>query len=261
MADTEKNYPPEQADIQAAYFKTPAGEIYYQQYGSGTPLLLLHGYGGCIRNWQPFTGELAKRYRLVLVDLRGHGHSSSTEEPFTHRAAALDVMLLLEALGIERCSAMGMSTGGMVLLHLASAKPEIFGKLVLISATTHFPDQARAIMRRASMDTVPREVREMYLVCAERGELQVRKLIEDFNALGDNYDDMDFDQEKLSAVLAPTLIIHGERDNFFPVEIANNLNRWISGSELWLIAGGEHVPVFDLKFPFISRVLQFLERP
>src|SRR3954470_15263029 len=95
-------------------------EMYYEEHGSGSPLVLLHGFGGCTQNWQPFIGALAERHRLILVDLRGHGHSTNPASTFTHRQAAIDVFLLLDHLGIDRFSAMGMSSGGMTLLHMAS---------------------------------------------------------------------------------------------------------------------------------------------
>ncbi len=233
-------------------------EMYYEEYGAGKTLVLLHGFGGCTQNWHPFIDKLAEHYRLILVDLRGHGHSTNPENKFTHREAANDVFHLLDKLGIDHFSAMGMSTGGMTLLHMATAQPKRIDAMVLISATTHFPDQARAIMRRASFNTMPKEVQEMYRECAKRGDEQIGQLIAQFNAFHENYDDMNFTTENLSTITARTLVVHGDRDNFFPVEIAENLKNSIPEAELWIIPYGEHVPIYDFKVPFISTALQFL---
>jgi pimeloyl-ACP methyl ester carboxylesterase len=233
--------------------------MYYEEYGVGKPLVLLHGFGGCTQNWHPFTAELAERHRLIVVDLRGHGHSTNPEKKFTHRQAANDVFLLLEKLEVDRFSAMGMSTGGMTLLHMATSQPKRIGSMVLISATTHFPEQARAIMRRASFGTMPEEVREMYRECAKRGDEQVRELIAQFNALHANYDDMNFTAESLSTITARTLVVHGDRDGFFPVEIPVNIYRSISEAALWIIPGGDHVPIYDAAVPFTSTALRFLD--
>lgn len=234
-------------------------EMYYEEYGAGKPLVLLHGFGGCVQNWHPFIAELSERYRLILVDLRGHGHSTNPENKFTHREAANDVFLLLEKLGVDQFSAMGMSSGGMTLLHMATIQPKRIDSMVLISATTHFPDQARAIMRRASFGTMPQPVREMYRECAKRGDEQIRQLIAQFNALHENYDDMNFTAQSLSAITARTLIVHGERDNFFPVEIPVSMHRAIPDTALWIIPGGDHVPIFDSKVPFTATALRFLD--
>jgi pimeloyl-ACP methyl ester carboxylesterase len=234
-------------------------DMYYEEYGAGKPLLLLHGFGGCTQNWHAFTDRLSEQHRLIVVDLRGHGHSTNPENKFTHREAANDVFHLLDKLGIGQCSAMGMSTGGMALLHMATSQPGRIDAMVLISATSYFPEQARSIMRRASFDTIPREVREMYQECAKRGDEQIRQLITQFNALHANDDDMNFTAEILSGISARTLVVHGDRDNFFPVEIAVQLYRAIPEAALWIVPGGDHVPIFDPMVPFAETALKFLD--
>jgi pimeloyl-ACP methyl ester carboxylesterase len=235
-------------------------ELYYEERGAGEPLVLLHGFGGCGRNWNPFTAELAARHRLILVDLRGHGHSTNPAGTFTHRQAAADVLALLDQLGVGRFSAMGMSTGGMALLHMATRQAGRIDAMVLISATSHFPDQARAIMRNSSFERMPRPVQDMYRECAPRGDEQVRQLIAQFNAFHDNRDDMNFTAESLSAIAARTLIVHGDRDRFFPVEIAVSLYRSIPDAALWIVPGGDHVPIYDPAVPFAATALRFLTR-
>lgn len=234
-------------------------EMYYEEYGAGKPLLLLHGFGGCTQNWHPFTEKLAEHYKLIVVDLRGHGYSTNPENKFTHREAANDVFLLLEKLGINQFLAMGMSTGGMTLLHMATSQPNRISSMVLISVTSHFPDQAKNIMRRASFDTLPKEVKEMYQECAKHGDEQIRQLITQFNAFGENHKDMNFTEQNLSTIKARTLVVHGDRDNFFPVEIAMSIYRSIPNSALWIIPNGGHVPIFNPLIPFTSTALEFLE--
>jgi len=234
-------------------------EMYYEEYGVGKPLVLLHGFGGCAQNWHPFTAKLSEHYRLIVVDLRGHGYSTNPGNKFTHREAAGDVFLLLDKLGVDRISAMGMSTGGMILLHMATSQPRRIGSMILISATSYFPDQARAIMRRASFGTMPQQVQEMYRECAKRGDEQIRQLITQFNALHENYDDMNFTPQSLSTITARTLVVHGDRDNFFPVEIPVDIYRSIPQAALWIIPGGDHVPIYDSTVPFTSTALRFLD--
>jgi pimeloyl-ACP methyl ester carboxylesterase len=196
-----------------------------------------------------------------LASVPGHGYSTNPENKFTHREAAHDVFLLLKQLGVDQFSAMGMSSGGMALLHMATSQPERIDSMVLISATSHFPDQARAIMRRASFETMPQPVQNMYRECAKRGDTQIRQLITQFNAFHKDHDDMNFTAQSLSAITARTLIVHGDRDRFFPVEIAVNLYRSIPDAALWIIPGGEHVPILDSTVPFTATALRFLDGP
>ena len=255
----KNDYAPKQTTASGHTVQINNMEIYYEEYGVGKPLLLLHGFGGCSQNWHPFTAKLAEHYQLIVVDMRGHGYSTNPDNIFTHREAANDVFLLLEKLGIEQFSAMGISSGGMTLLHMATSQPKRIDSMVLISATTHFPDQARAIMRRASFNTMPQEVIEMYRECAKRGEEQIRQLIAQFNALHENYDDMNFTAQNLSTITARTLVVHGDRDNFFPVEIPVSIYRSIPNAALWIIPNGEHVPIYDSTVQFTTTALQFLD--
>lgn len=257
----ESKYAPKQTIAYGHTIQINNIEMYYEEYGAGKPLVLLHGFGGCSQNWHPFTARLSDRYRLIVIDLRGHGYSTNPGNKFTHREAASDVFLLLEKLGIDHFSAMGMSSGGMTLLHMATSQPTRIDSMVLISATSYFPDQARAIMRRASFSTMPQQVKEMYRECAKRGDEQIRELITQFNALHENYDDMNFSAQSLSTITARTLVVHGDRDNFFPVEIPVSIYRSIPDAALWIIPGGDHVPIYDPTVPFISTALRFLDDP
>jgi len=169
------------------------------------------------------------------------------------------VFPLLEKLGIGHFSAMGMSSGGMTLLHMATSQPKRIDSMVLISATSYFPDQARVIMRRASFGTMPQEVQEMYRQCAKRGDEQIRQLITQLNALHENYDDMNFTAQSLSTIKARTLVVHGDRDRFFPVEIPVSIYRSIPDAALWIIPGSDHVPIYDSTIPFTSTALRFLD--
>lgn len=236
-------------------------EMYYEEHGAGKPLVLLHGFGGSGENWQPFAEELSQHHRLILVDLRGHGHSTNPTDKFTHREAAKDVFLLLDELGVGHFSAMGISSGGMALLHMATSQPERIDAMVIVSATSHFPDQARAIFRRASFGNLPQPVQVMYRQCAKRGDLQIRQLITQFNAFYQDHDDMNFTADSLSTITARTLIVHGDRDRFFPVEIPVAMYRSIPEAALWIIPGGDHVPIYDSTVPFTATALRFLAGP
>ena len=236
-------------------------EMYYEEYGAGEPLVLLHGFGGSARNWRPFAARLSERRRLIVVDLRGHGHSTNPENKFTHRQAASDVFRLLDKLGVDRFSAMGISSGGMILLHMATSQPKRIDSMVLISATSHFTDQARAIFRETSFDRMPGYVQEMYRECATRGDAQIRQLVAQFKAFHSNYDDVNFTASDLSTILARTLIVHGDRDRFCPVEIAVSTYRSIPDAALWIVPGGDHVPIYDSTVPFTSTALKFLDEP
>lgn len=234
-------------------------EMHYRTVGAGEPLLLLHGFGACGDDWAPHDARLAEHYRLIIPDLRGHGASTNPAGTFTMRESARDVAALLDTLGLARVRAMGISAGGMTLLHLATTQPERFEAMVLIGATTHFPEQARAIMRQELGESLPPEVREMYAQCATRGDAQIRELVRQFAGFKDSYDDMTFTPPHLATITARTLIVHGDRDEFFPVAVPVAMYEAIPGSALWIVPGGDHVPIYGPRAGhFQDVVLRFL---
>src|SRR5690349_18602029 len=112
-------------------------EMYYEIHGEGEPLLLLHGGGGVGANWQLIFDEPPAGYRLIIPDLRGHGHSTRSSLEFSFRQAALDVFALLDQLGVHRFKAIGMSMGAKTLLHMATQQPTRVDAMVLVSAAPY----------------------------------------------------------------------------------------------------------------------------
>jgi pimeloyl-ACP methyl ester carboxylesterase len=88
-------------------------EMYYETEGTGEPLLLLHGGGGCQEHWiHAGRDQFVREYALIKPDSRGHGRSTNPGKTITHRQCALDTLALLDHLGIRKCRAIGLSMGG-----------------------------------------------------------------------------------------------------------------------------------------------------
>jgi len=227
----------------AEILRTNGVEIEYQMTGSGEPLLMIHGFGECFeQSWNAIAPELAKSYRVIAVNQRGHGRSTNPTGKFTHKQSAEDIRSLMDALGVKSASGIGFSSGGMTLLHLATRYPERLSKLVVVGATTHFGDQARRIMSSVASDGLPPPVRENFLKCAARGPAQADELARQFGAFKDSHTDMNFKAADLSKIKAQTLIVHGDRDDFFPVSIPVEIYTTIPKSQLWIVPGGDHSP-------------------
>jgi pimeloyl-ACP methyl ester carboxylesterase len=203
------------------------------EHGSAEPLLLLHGFGGSGADWvHAGLDELARRHRLIVADLRGHGRSPDPAPPLTMRACAGDVLALLDCLGVSRCKAIGVSMGGNVLLHVATRAPDRISAMVLVSATPYFPEQARAIMRQD-----PR-ARATF---AER------------------HDDMAFTPPLLATIAARTLLLQGDRDPLYPVSLSVEMYQAIPRAALCVVPDAGHAPVFSDAAPrFVETALAFL---
>lgn len=236
-------------------------QLYYETEGAGEPLLLLHGGGGCQEHWvHAGRDQFVREYRLIQPDARGHGRSTNPDKTITHRQCALDMFALLDHLGISKCRAIGLSMGGNILLHMATMQPERIEKMVVVSATMYFPDQARAVMvRLPAADKQPPEEWETMRRRHRLGDDQITALWEWMRGMKDSYDDMNFTPSSLSTIAASTLIVYGDRDPLYPVEMAVTMYRAIPKSALWVVPNGGHGPVFfDAADRFAETALAFL---
>jgi pimeloyl-ACP methyl ester carboxylesterase len=239
-------------------------DMYYETYGQGPPLILLHGFLHTSSMWKPYIAALAEYYRVIAVDLRGHGRSSNPANQFTHRLAALDVYALMEHLGIDRFKAIGFSSGGMTLLHMATQQPERVEAMVLIDATHYTPEQCRAILRTVAVDAPPPWGGDWQYLVQREGKERAHALITQWANGKDSYDDMNFTPPYLSTITARTLIVHGDRDQFFPVSIPVEMYRAIPHAYLWVVPNGTHKDhrLFADPYPyagvFTQTALEFL---
>jgi pimeloyl-ACP methyl ester carboxylesterase len=243
---------------QTAFIETEM-EMYYESQGEGEPLLLLHGFTGSGADWALVFKFAPAGYRLIIPDLRGHGRSTNPSTEFTHRQSARDTFALLDQLQIERFKAIGMSAGAKTLLHMATQQPTRIDAMVLVSATPYFPPEARVIMAQMTVDS---RTDEEWLVMRQRhhhGDEQIRALWRQGSAFKDSYEDMNFTPPYLSRIAARTLIVHGDRDPFYPVRMAMELYAAIPRSYLWIVPNGGHGPILgNQTAQFVETALAFL---
>jgi pimeloyl-ACP methyl ester carboxylesterase len=212
--------------------------------GEGEALLLLHGFTGSGADWRHVFKNRPDGFRTIVPDLRGHGRSTNPARTFTHRQAALDVFALLDRLGVDRFNAIGMSTGGKTLLHMATSRPERVAAMVLVSATPHFPSQARRLFGQFTLDAASQDDWTRLRGTHLHGDDQIRLLYEQGRAFATTRDDMNFTGTHLSGISARTLIVHGDRDPYYPVGLALDLYAAIPQSWLWVVPNGGHGPIF-----------------
>ena len=223
------------------FVETNGLKIYYEEHGQGEALLLLHGFTGSHETWDLYIEELEKEYRLIIPDLRGHGRSTNPSNIFTHKLSAQDMLGLMDALNIDKFKAIGHSSGGMTLTHMATMDTTRIISMILIGATSFFPEECRAVQRQVYYETQEDWVNSMKKV-HPGGEEQIRKLFAQFRNMAETYDDMNFTPPYLQSIKCETLIVHGDRDIFFPVDIPVLSYKSIPNSYLWIIPNDGHVP-------------------
>jgi pimeloyl-ACP methyl ester carboxylesterase len=234
-------------------------ELYFEVDGTGEPLLLLSGFSGTSQDWKPSLSQWGPHFQTILPDFRGHGRSSTLLKPFRFDEAASDMFALLDHLRIASSKGVGISAGGNVLLHMATKHPERIQAMVLVSASPYFPPQARHIMREYSMN-LPDSEWDRLRKSHPGGDSQIKALLASTAAFADTYDDLNFTPPLLSTIQARTLIVQGDRDPLFPVELSVEMAKAIPQSSLWIIPGGGHGPVIGERWSeFIQASAEFLQ--
>jgi pimeloyl-ACP methyl ester carboxylesterase len=237
-------------------------QMYYEAGRDGEPLLLLHGGMGIGGDWRHIFPSDPEGYGVIVPDLRGHGRSTNPAREFTFRQCANDVAALLDHLGLVRVKAIGMSMGAKTLLHLATAQPARLDAMVLVSAAPYFPQTLRTVaaqFTRQSFDLLGEPERDALRNRHVHGDEQIRQLYDMTRAFATSYDDMAFTPPQLGSITARTLIVHGDRDPLYPVELALELFRGIPRSALWIVPYGAHGPIFGpMAPPFTAMALAHL---
>lgn len=112
--------------------------LHYETSGSGPVLLLLHGLGSSGRDWEDQVAHFSSSYQVVTTDFRGHGQSDKPDEPYSIKGYAEDTAALIQELGLQEPTVVGISLGGMVGFQLAADHPDLIGKLVAVNAVPEF---------------------------------------------------------------------------------------------------------------------------
>lgn len=253
--------------------------IYYATAGSPTapPLVLLHGFGGCGDSWRRQIGPFSEHYRVVVPDMREHGRTNNPlgGAGVNHRQFALDVANLCDGLGIGRAAFCGESSGSILQLTLALARPDLVAAAVWSSGTYFWPEDLRSTNAGLTVDRLAAELFgspgpdgapspafvEFSSAHASQGEDHWRDLARDFIALWSHPHDADFPAEKeLRGIEAPLLLVHGDRDASIPVERAVRFRQLLEHTEFCVLPNTGHNPPEEQPSLFNGAVLDFLQR-
>jgi pimeloyl-ACP methyl ester carboxylesterase len=242
--------------------------MYYEELGTadGPVLVLLHGYPSNGRGtWATQLEAFGARYRLVVPDCRGRGHTVNPAglAAMNHRQFARDTAGLCRALGQERAIFCGHSSGAKQLLTLALEAPDLVCALVLSACSYYWSEELRASWRAHTPETFvpPGTFPELPERHVAQGPEHWKWVMASFIALADHAHAEDFPEpDELSGIHAPTLIVHGDRDHLYPAEIAVELYRLLPDAELCLLPQTGH-PIQDERPAWFNEiVLDFLAR-
>jgi pimeloyl-ACP methyl ester carboxylesterase len=219
-------------------------KLYYEIYGEGQPLLVLHGNGGSIDNATTHYPELIKKYKVIAIDNRGQGRSTDTDKPMTYDLMASDIKLLLDQLGIDSVYIWGQSDGAILGLLLAMDYPKKVKKVLAFGANIQ-PDSNAIFSYAINSDAKN--------IKTETDEKKRKLLI-----LMRDYPNFPF--SKLGQIKAQVLIMAGDRDVIRP-EHTLKLFQHIPNAQMCIIPGSTHGAAWEKQALFMQLLNDFFEKP
>jgi pimeloyl-ACP methyl ester carboxylesterase len=248
-------------------------EIAYRDAGAGPlTVVLSHGFMLDQTMFEPQVAAIAKEYRVITWDARGHGATRSDHEPFDQWDLARDLLALLDRLEIERAVFGGLSQGGAVTLSAALLDPSRIQALILMSTTARAPDGAASAALRALGDAwqqhgATTELCNMFSRMV-LGQDDAAPWVQKWKDLSAEQFSYRFDavlrgqdlSSQLGEISAPTLVIHGANDVGLPVVQAEQMARDIPGSgAAVIIPAAPHACSMTHPDEVNRAVLRFLE--
>jgi pimeloyl-ACP methyl ester carboxylesterase len=257
-------------DSSGGYASVNGFKIYYEIYGSGIPLVLIHGAGSTIQtSFGRVIHSFAKLRRIIAVELHGHGHTTDTNRLWTFGQEANDVARLLEYLKIERADFFGFSNGGNTSMQIAIRYPDLVRKLVL--GSTFFKRDGLYLtfwesLNHSTLSDMPQQLKDAYTKVTPNTNNLSRMYEKDKKRM------LEFENwktEDIHSIDAPTLIMIGDKDVVRP-EHAVEMFRLLPNARLSILPGAhgayigevasgmEHSRIPDL---VVSIIEEFLNEP
>ena len=237
------------------YIEQDGARIWYATYGSGRPVILLHGGLGHSGNWGYQVPALVKSgYRTIVIDSRGHGRSTRDARPYSYELMASDVSAVMDTLQLEKAALVGWSDGACTALVLASNSPDRVAGVFFFAC---------------NMD--PSGTKEFVFTpiigrCLNRHKQDYARL----SATPDRFDEFsealglmqrtqpNYSADDLAQISVPVAIVHSEHDEFIRREHAEYLARSIPNAEFIYLPGVSHFAPLQRPEQFNAVLLTFL---
>ncbi len=246
-----------QVNPNGKFFDYNGIKIYYEDTGTGEPLLLLHSFFGTADDWKPYVETYAKHFRTIAIDMMGHGRSDIYKKDdlvFKHGDYATIILALLDSLKLNKVNAIGGSSGGTTLLYLNTRQPERFKSVITIGAQIYFSRQSREWVAKKGMNEFMEWAKEHG---AEKQMLLARQF---WQTREPSNGDPSFTPDILGTIKADWLVIQGDDEPIFPLQIALDMHQYIPNSRLWIVPNGGHLPHLEsnIQPEFLRVSLEFL---
>lgn len=224
------------------YVNAGDAKIYYEVYGKGKPLVILHGgIAGSTYEMVHLIDDFSKYYQVIAISTRGHGKSEVGTKPHTYEQKAKDVVAVLNEVTKDSVTVFGFSDGGYTGYYLASLYPERVKQMVIIGAAETHPGDYNINLKVADMMKLDKDYWDQQLkLMPEPNRLQ-----EMFDKVSDATSKMHISKDFFATIKCPVLVIAGNHDQFVSTQRVVNASKMIPNAELAIIPNTTHAAFLE----------------
>jgi pimeloyl-ACP methyl ester carboxylesterase len=257
------------ANVAGRYVAANGLEIYYEDYGSGQPLVLLHGGTVTAQMWEPLLPALVPHFRVITPDSRAHGRTLNPTGELSYALMADDVAAFIQALGLTKPLVFGYSDGGQIALELGMRYPGLAAALVVGAAWYRFSDMYVEFLTAAGFPSAgevdvahiqqasPEWVAELTADHARADDPDYwQTLLRQISRMW--WTPLDYPAEAFQQMTDPTLILLGDRDGIIDLEQAVEMYHALPNAELAILPNATHLTA--LTEASLGLVVEFLLR-
>lgn len=232
-------------------------ELYYAIYGSGPPVLLIHGGLGYADIWSSQIADLSKDHTVIVADSRGHGRSTRNAEPYSYDLMASDYLALLDYLKVDKVALVGWSDGGIIGLDIAIHHPERLTKLFAQAANSKVDGVIPTVMENKTFAG--------YIEKAGKVYEKISPTPTEYNAFVEQIGGMwasqpNWSDDDLKKITTPTAIVLGDHDEAISREHTDYLAETIPGAELVILKDASHFAMLQDPEGYNKAVRDFIDK-
>ncbi|HLG39400.1 MAG TPA: alpha/beta hydrolase [Chitinophagaceae bacterium] len=241
------------------YFNVGDAKIYYEIYGKGKPVVLLHGgVYGYIDEFEPFINRLSEKYQVICIATRGHGKSEIGTEPFTYKQRAEDAYKVIRIITKDSVMVLGFSDGGMSGLKLAALYPEVVNKLLVMGVGDRPQNRQHEKLNYTAEGLMKSD--SVFFTSRLKLMPEPQRWQETLSKLSTMYNNDYMSKETFEKIRCPVLLMNGDRDGYSSIDEFIQCAKYINNVQIALIPGCHHV-IFFCNFPAVwESVKPFLDQ-
>ncbi|MBO4401941.1 MAG: alpha/beta hydrolase [Selenomonadaceae bacterium] len=242
-----------------SYVQTADAKLYYEVYGQGEPILVLHGGGvGSPYELGKILDELKKKHRLIVMSTRGHGRSEIGHTPLTYKQKADDAVAVLNATVDEPVKILGFSDGAYTAYEIAALYPQYVERICAIGAGT----LKAGYFSADSLNVDELEKIDSEFIAYEKSIMpEPERLQESYSKLMRFWSEMNVGEETFGAIKCPVLLITGDEDDHAPVITVLEAHQLIENSRLCVVPKAWHTAFLDNFDVTWTAIKQFINAP